>query len=736
MSATPESPDFRTWLSERDDHELANLLRSRPDVALPLPPGITPLAARLQLRASVGRAVRTLTALQLATLEAAANLGGELEAVSREDIIAAVPADAPVVGEAIDHLVGLALLYGTDSALRVAGEAMASLPTDWQLLDDAPATPSLPIEGLTEKQRAILDTLLHSGGVGRTKHAAPDADPTHPIPELINAGLLVRVDAGTVRLPRRVRAALRGRDFVRRPLTPSPRVRGEMLADDRARTRADQVGAAAGLEVARHLRHLIEHLGPEPAPLLKEGGVGVRAVTTLARALGITEVEVHRLVSLGLAAGLLARGDVADEDVLAPTVAADEWLEADLATRWLTMAVGWLESPWAPWLVGTPDERKAPIRLLADAMHRPPLVEQRRMVISQYALPPAGTDVADEELRDDFFFSHPIAATLLPDETVTAIIGEARWIGLLAGGTATSLLRALLDATVDPLAVAAEVTPGTVERLIPQGDMTILAPGPLPRALQTELDLLGEIESAGLASVYRVTDSSVRRALDTGRTAEQLKNWLADHTLGDVPQSILYLIDDVARRHGTLRGGPAMSYLRCDDPSLLAEAVRTPAAENVALRLIAPTVAVAQAPLVRVIEELRAAGFQPVAEDATGAALDIRPSPARLPTRDIPTRRPQQLEESRIQAAVAAIRRHDAGETVTPEDTRTTLAILQAAARGGRSVTLGFVDKHGRAVHKTVTPLTVTGGQVDALDEVSGQVQRFTLHRITEVLLG
>ena len=51
-------------------------------------------------------------------------------------------------------------------------------------------------------------------------------------------------------------------------------------------------------------------------------------------------------------------------------------------------------------------------------------------------------------------------------------------------------------------------------------------------------------------------------------------------------------------------------------------------------------------------------------------------------------------------------------------------------------MTLGFVDKHGRAVHKTVTPLTVTGGQVDALDEVSGQVQRFTLHRITEVLLG
>ncbi|MDO5513149.1 helicase-associated domain-containing protein [Corynebacterium sp.] len=736
MSATPASPDFRTWLSDRDDLELANLLRARPDVALPIPPGITPLAARLQLRASVGRAVRTLTALELATIEAAANLGAELSAVPREEIIAAVPASDPLVEAALDHLRSLALIYGDDAALRVTPEAMASLPADWQLLDDSPTTPSLPLEDLSEKQRAILDTLLHSGGVGRTRHADADADPTHPIPQLIAGGLLVRVDSGTVRLPRRVRAALLGREIPRHPLSPSARVRGQMLADDRARDRADQGGAAAGLEVARHLRHLIEHLGAEPAPLLKEGGVGVRAVTALARTLDVPEDRIHRLVALGSAAGLLARGEVDDVDVLAPTVAADDWLEADLATRWLTMTTGWLQSPWAPWLVGTPDERKSPIRLLADAMHRPQLLEQRRMVISQYTHAPAGIEVSDAELREDFFFTHPIAATLMSEATVSALVEEARWIGLVAGGTATTLLRALLDPQADALATATEVTPGTVERLIPQGDMTVLAPGPLPRALQTELDLLGELESAGLASVYRLSDTSVRRALDAGRTAGQLKDWLADHTLGEVPQSILYLIDDVARRHGTLRGGPALSYLRCDDPALLAEAVRTPAAAEVALRLIAPTVAVAQAPLVRVIEQLRAAGFQPVAEDATGAALDIRPAPARLPARDIPTRRPQQLEESRIQAAVAAIRRHDAGESLTPEDTRTTLAILQAAARGGRSVTLGFVDKHGQAVHKTVTPLTVTGGQVDALDDVSGQVQRFMLHRITEVLLG
>ncbi|NLF91555.1 MAG: DNA-binding protein, partial [Corynebacterium marinum] len=266
MSTTPESPDFRAWLAQRDDPELANLLRLRPDVALPLPPGITPLAARLQLRASVGRAVRTLTALELAVLEAAANLGGELSAVTEADVVNAVcpatGADPDQVEAAVGRLRELALCYGPAEGMRITAEAMSSLPPDWQLLDDAPAALSPDaVEDLPDSQRAILDTLLNSGGVGRTRHAAADADPAHPVAQLIDAGLLVRVDAGTVRLPRRVRALLRGGDVVRRPLVPSPRVLGETPADERARDRADQAGAGASLQVARHLRQLIELLG-------------------------------------------------------------------------------------------------------------------------------------------------------------------------------------------------------------------------------------------------------------------------------------------------------------------------------------------------------------------------------------------------------------------------------------------------------------------------------------------
>lgn len=43
-----------------------------------------------------------------------------------------------------------------------------------------------------------------------------------------------------------------------------------------------------------------------------------------------------------------------------------------------------------------------------------------------------------------------------------------------------------------------------------------------------------------------------------------------------------------------------------------------------------PTVAISQAPLIEVLNNLREAGFQPVAEDATGASIDVRPSPSRI----------------------------------------------------------------------------------------------------------
>lgn len=747
------TPDlFRTWLAGHDDASLADLLRSRPDTVLPLPPGIAPLAGRLQLRASVARALRRFSALELATLEAAAELGAELSPVQREDVIAHLLSRAPEAAEAanaaelaekaIDSLLLHAVFYDADG-LRLVKEAMAALPPGWHLLGVSPTGDvSAQVAALEDSQRRILTTLAQAGGLGHSKDAAVDADPSRPIPQLLAAGLLERVDATHVRLPRAVLHTVRGERPVPIPLQPAQRADAGDVHKDAERI--DLSGAAQGLELTRRLARLLTHLGEQPAALNKDGRTGARLGQTLAKQLGTDVDDIALLVSLGDAAGLLGTGLTAhvpepldkDANYLAPTKQADEWLAAPLATRWTQLITGWLGSSWPHWRGG---------RLLDSDAKDDRLSTWRSLILEQFTHLAPGASLTDQEAVHDLRFTAPLSAFLLSDDDLSALIAEARAVGVLVGGTATIILREAL-AGRDLTESAQDFVPAEVTQVIVQADMTIMAPGPLPGDLHGELELIADLEAPGLASMYRITDSSVRRALDAGRTEEQIAGWLTEHALGEVPQGVSYLVSDVARRHGALRGGAALSYLRCTDETVLAQVMGSQAAGEAELTLLAPTVAISPRSLAAVLEVLRRFGFQPVAEDASGATVDVRPEPARVFARPTPSAGPSRtLDESRITAAVAAIRRSEgsgeaggAGGAGEPAGTdgASHVATLQAAARGGRTVTIRAVDKSGRAVAATVKPLTVAGGQVDALEESTGRVQRFLIHRITNVSMN
>lgn len=266
--------------------------------------------------------------------------------------------------------------------------------------------------------------------------------------------------------------------------------------------------------------------------------------------------------------------------------------------------------------------------------------------------------------------------------------------------------------------------------------MTILAPAPLPFETHTMMALMSDTESMGLATVFRLNSTSVRRALDAGKTDTDLVGFLKDHTIGDLPQSLVYLITDTARRHGALRGGPALSYVRCDDPALLLEVSRIEAADDLGFRIIAPTVLIAQAPLAQVLEAIRSAGFAPAAENAQGLSIDIRPHPTRVATPTMRSTAPQEDSGHIRQALLTLLRdRHTSrGETHGIEGSDA-VSVLHSAMRANRQVHVGIVDKQGRALRYTVTPVTIAGGHVSAVDAASGEVIHFMLHRITEVAL-
>lgn len=724
-------PTLKGWLDTQSDDQLSIILKNRPDTVLPLPPNLGSLAARLQLRASVVRAVLKLNALELAVLEAAAKIGAELHPVAAPEVVEHVqnafgeqtPSSQDCLN-AISTLKNYALLYG-DEQLMIAQETMSALPVHWTLLPElndhglSEEHVRESVDKLSERHRKLLGTLAASGGFGLTRDAAIDADPTRPIPQLLAAGLLARVDEQTVRLPALVRRVIEGREQL------PAQVRSIPYSADPG---ADDTGIAAGLEVVRHMRLLIDALSHLPAPTLKVGALGVRVISRLSKELDLNEHDVARLCGLGVASGLLRRGvpdplptDDEGGDYIAPTPIADDWMEADLAAQLGALMAGWWKQNFASWRVGEADEKDKPIHVLSKSSIIESLPDTRAKILSSL------TRVSPDELHADLAFHYPLAASRMNPDTIAHVLDEASWIGAFAQGVTTA--GQALVAGDDPAEVI--TAPAPVENFIVQGDFTIMVPGPLTPAMQKTMDSIAFLESSGLASVYRLSEKSIRHALDLGLTTPEILEFLSTHSLTELPQSVGYLLSDIARKHGTLRGGPALSYIRSDDPALLHSAVE--AGVDVALRQIAPTVAIAQAPLLQVITVLRKAGFQPVAEDGEGASLNVAPAPARIPAA-APTPKPTVLDEGRVQAAVKAIKRENSAAQGTVSE-QPTLAVLQAAVRGQKTVTLGFVDKQGIAVHRVVKPLTVNAGQVDAVDETTGAVHRFMLHRITEVIV-
>jgi hypothetical protein len=238
--------------------------------------------------------------------------------------------------------------------------------------------------------------------------------------------------------------------------------------------------------------------------------------------------------------------------------------------------------------------------------------------------------------------------------------------------------------------------------------------------------------------VYRVSEQSVRRALDAGRTASEIHGLFEKHSKTPIPQGLTYLVDDVARRHGQLRVGMATSFVRCEDPALLAQAVAAPALDGLQVRMLAPTVAVSQAPIADVLAALRQAGFVPAAEDSSGTIVDIRTHGARVPTPTGRRRgyRPAPTPSVQTLGAIVAVLRKVAATPFGAGrlDPAEAMAQLQSAAHRQTSVVIGYVDAAGVATQRVVAPINVRGGQLSAYDPASGRVREFAIHRVTSVV--
>lgn len=656
--AQPADPSTLTdWLRARPDTELAELLRRRPDLALPAAADLDALARRLDSRMSVQRVVDGLDEPHLAVLTAAVE-----DHRSVATLAAALPSlRADAVATITGDLLGLALLWGSREVLHVP------------------------------------------------------------------AGVLAVLEPG-------------------KPISASPEPPAVAVVE-RAPAELDRLGAGVVLDLLRLADALATEWTVAPPALLRAGGLSVRDLRRTAKVLNLSEPLTVLLAEVMYAAGLVNMTPGIAPAYL-PTEEYDTWAAGTPAVRWTRLASAWLAMTRQPSLAGQKGERDRTLTALSPDVERGTAPAMRSHILDVLSeLPPGTAPTAREDVLARLAWHAPRRAgaqAVFAD----AILTEADFLGITAAGGLTGYTRTLRSGS---RAVAEQVLtdalPVPVEEFLLQPDLTAVVPGPPTPALARELSLVADLESSGGASVYRLTEASVRRALDAGRAAEELLAFLTERSRTPVPQALSYLIADAARRHGNLRVGIASTYLRCDDETLLDRVVADKSIAALGLRRLAPTVVVSTAPLNRLLEALRTAGHAPAAESPEGEVVsllgDLPRAPARPPERSFSSRTANDSVEHRLQLVRrlrAGDQLHEVSHRVQPVAAQVpgvtsaaTMGLLRNAIREGRQVLIGCAEDDGTTTRHTILPISLAGGVVRGHEPESSTLRSFPLHRVTGV---
>ncbi|MFV8128884.1 helicase-associated domain-containing protein [Streptomyces syringium] len=795
-------------LRTRPDEDLAALLRARPDLLNPVPGDLTQLATRAGTRASV---VRTLERLDRFALQVAEALAVAPDPCPYDTLRALMTGDAdddPRIGRELPRAVATlreqALVWGGEDRLRLVrtvrevlapsaahpsptglgptvAEATAGMsPGRIQQIVAAaglPAThdPVTAVAALSAlfSDRKRMTALLAEAPAEATAvlgkllwgppHGTVTADPASHLRWLLDRGLLLSTGPGGVVLPREVALHLRAGRAHRAPEPVAPELAPVTEHSPRV---VDATAAGQAYTALTVVEDLLKEWESGSPLVLRAGGLSVRDLKRTAAALDTTESATAFWIELSYAAGLLASDGEVDERY-APTPAYDDWLRLPAEERWTRLATAWLAATRTPGLVGERDAKARTLAALGPDLDRSPAPEVRRRVLALLATLPPGASVTPGTLLDRLHWERPPRTSADPgtEDLRTRLarwaLAEADLLGVTSRGALAAHGRALAGAVPDAAATPVETAaaallapllPEPLDHVLLQADLTAVAPGPLERPLAQTLGVLADIESKGGATVYRFTPGSVRRALDAGQTATDLKAFLTTHSRTPVPQPLAYLIDDVARRHGHLRVGAASSYLRCDDEAVLAEILADRRSAPLRLRRLAPTVLAAQIAPDALLDGLRGMGYAPAAESAEGDVVVTHADARRTPPRTAPAPvqdGPPAPTPTLLDAAVRAIRAGDMAATAERKPTaaapapadgglpRTssadTLATVQAAVMTGAAVWIGYVNAEGAASQRVIAPIRVEGGFVTAYDHTADEVRTYPLHRITGV---
>ena len=712
---------FADELRARADEEIGLLFSLRPDLLTPVPPDISALAVRANSTPSLMRATENLNKFQSDVLLAAAALP---QPFKRSELISITNSKA---SSQLDFLVDYALVYKEGDKYRISNNLL-------NLLGDSPAGLG-PITGLKINEKifkeipkdaqVVLEKLTWGPARGSVSNIK---SPGKAIGWLLENKILVPIDSQTVALPREIGIYLRGKKVFKELQEAQPK----LIGSTRKQKDVDRAAIANISDFLRWTEELAHNWSDEPPIALRSGGLGIRDLKRTAEHLGIDENCTAFVAELLYLAGLVV---IDTDDSILPTSTFDAWITRSHEERWHNLVSLWFETSRVPGLVGKADQKN--IAPLGPELDRAGISTLRKRTIKTLA---ENVEISPsiESIEEVIKWNAPARFN---SDFVNWILREAEWLGVTGQGAISTFGIALLS-DADELGVE-NALPKPVDHILIQADNSAIAPGPLTVEIANELGTIADIESRGGATVYRFSETSIRRGLDHGKTGDHIKDFLKKTSKTPVPQPLEYLINDVSKRHGRLRIGGALTYLRCEDEGLITQILHDKKNDSLQLRKLSPQVLISEVPIAEVLIALREAGYLPAAENASGILVSA-PAIRRSKSRPKP---PRILAESGtpnevvIQSAVRAIR---VGEKATSHKSREiprttpneTLEILNQFIEEEASLTIGYADTNGGVSNRLIDPLSISLGTLNARDHASGQIVPFKISRITGVSLA
>ena len=731
--AAPSEPSRPRTLTEAlramSADELATLLSARPDLLEPIPEDITELASRSTTSASINHVIDQLNCWLRTVAEALAALPDPAAAGDLETMLGSSPAH---VGAAVQQLREHGLLWGHNDQMhlvRPVREAFEPYPGGLAPPSARPMSNEqidAALQASGAEARLVLERLLWSptGSVRHADRKVTVASASSPIERLLSRQLLRPLDSETVIIPREVAWRLRGARFAPEPVpTEAPVITGRHRDPDRV----DQAAAGAAFALLHDIELLAHRLESVPHKLLRAGGLANRDVTALAQHLGADPAHAVFVIECAAAARLVAPAGSA---ALLPTADYDQWLGCDAPTRWRLVAEAWLSADrfFARSAVagGHP---------LGQEAHAPSAADLRLTVLQLIAAAERGTVLDLEQLAAAVAWHRPRLGQgpLTALELVQWTWREGSWLGVTALNAVSSFARVPLRPGQPMPAELAALFPAPVADFMIQTDLTAVTAGPLEHTVAAELQILADQESRGGGGVYRFSANSLRRAFDLGWSADDVQLWLERHSTTGVPQPLRYLVGDVARRHDSIRVGPAGSYVRLSDQAQAAALLAHPAAADLGLHAVAPGVLVAAVDEHELVPLLQELGHNPAVENGAGEVVVTRPS-----RRTTPPPEPEKPVASAAAVAadlLAQERRHRVnGQRASAATTDSTVAQLRSATGAALPVRVVYVSADGSRAERELAPLELTAGAVRAVDRHSAQIVTIPLARIASVV--